>query len=111
MHYCAGEEYKKVDKKLNQIYQEILKHLADEQEKVNLLRKAQNLWIKYRDADCEFWSSGVYGGSVYPMILGYVSYTEERIKEFEAMLKCEERCLSCPFIIKTQNLGSVKELK
>ncbi|AFC69217.1 hypothetical protein RAMDARK_0226 [Rickettsia amblyommatis str. Darkwater] len=31
--------------------------------------------------------------------------TEERIKEFEAMLKCEEGDLSCPFIIKTQNLN------
>lgn len=30
MNYCAGEEYKKVDKKLNQIYQEILKHISDE---------------------------------------------------------------------------------
>lgn len=38
MNYCAGEEYKKVDKKLNQIYQEILKHISDEQEKVNLLK-------------------------------------------------------------------------
>nr|WP_255374214.1 hypothetical protein [Rickettsia sp. Tenjiku01] len=25
--------------------------------------------MKYRDADCEFRSFGVYGGSVYPMIL------------------------------------------
>ncbi|GAA5251777.1 hypothetical protein KNCP2_00650 [Candidatus Rickettsia kedanie] len=42
---------------------------------------------------------------------GYVSYTEERIKEFESMLKCEEGALSYPFIIKTQNLGSMKEPK
>ncbi|MCC8462000.1 MAG: lysozyme inhibitor LprI family protein [Rickettsia endosymbiont of Ecitomorpha arachnoides] len=106
MNYCAGEEYKKVDKKLNQIYKEILKHISDEQEKVNLLKKSQNLWIKYRDADCEFRSSGVYGGSVYPMILlmCLTEKTEERIKEFEVMLKCEEGDLSCPFIIKTQNL-------
>ena len=39
-------EYKKVDKKLNQIYQEILKHISDKQEQVNLL-KNPNLWIKY----------------------------------------------------------------
>nr|WP_261792623.1 lysozyme inhibitor LprI family protein [Rickettsia japonica] len=32
-------EYKKVDKKLNQIYQEILKHISDKQEQVNLLKK------------------------------------------------------------------------
>ncbi|MEY4464265.1 MAG: hypothetical protein RLZZ81_1236 [Pseudomonadota bacterium] len=103
MNYCAGEEYKKVDKKLNQIYQEILKHISEEQ--VNLLKKSQNLWIKYRDAECEFQSSGVYGGSVYPMILlmCFTGKTEGRIKEFEAMLKCEEGDLSCPFIIKTQN--------
>ncbi|KJW03429.1 hypothetical protein REIP_1462 [Rickettsia endosymbiont of Ixodes pacificus] len=69
MHYCADEEYKKVDKELNQIYQEILKHISDKQEQVNLLKKSQNLWIKYREAECKFQSFGVYGGSVYPMIL------------------------------------------
>ncbi|WP_016769762.1 lysozyme inhibitor LprI family protein [Rickettsia sibirica] len=78
MNYCVAAEYKKVDKKLNQIYQEILKHISDKREQVNLLKKSPNLWIKYRDA-----------------------YK----KEFEAMLKCEEGDLSCPFIIKTQNLG------
>ncbi|MFV9901123.1 MAG: lysozyme inhibitor LprI family protein [Rickettsia conorii subsp. raoultii] len=109
MNYCVAAEYKKVDKKLNQIYQEILKHISDKQEQVNLLKKSQNLWIKYRDADCEFRSFGVYGGSVYPMILlmCLTGKTEDRIKEFEAMLKCEEGDLSCPFIIKTQNLGFV----
>ncbi|WP_266105330.1 hypothetical protein [Rickettsia peacockii] len=66
--------------------------------------------MKYRDADCEFRGFGVYGGSVYPMILlmCLTSYRKNRRaykKEFEAMLKCEEGDLSCPFIIKTQNLG------
>lgn len=32
MNYCVAAEYKKVDKKLNQIYQEILKHISDKQE-------------------------------------------------------------------------------
>ncbi|AFC74271.1 hypothetical protein RPATATE_0031 [Rickettsia parkeri str. Tate's Hell] len=110
MNYCVAAEYKKVDKKLNQIYQEILKHISDKREQVNLLKKSPNLWIKYRDADCEFRSFGVYGGSVYPMILlmCLTSYRKNRRaykKEFEAMLKCEEGDLSCPFIIKTQNLG------
>ncbi|ACP53039.1 MAG: lysozyme inhibitor LprI family protein [Rickettsia africae] len=110
MNYCVAAEYKKVDKKLNQIYQEILKHISDKREQVNLLKKSPNLWIKYRDADCEFRSFGVYGGSVYPMILlmCLTSYRKNRRaykKEFEAMLKCEEGNLSCPFIIKTQNLG------
>ena len=92
MHYCADEEYKKVDKELNQIYQEILKHILDKQEQVNLLKKSQNLWIKYQEAECEFQSFGVYGGSVYPMILlmCFTKKNEERIKEFEAMLKCKK---------------------
>ena len=42
MNYCVAAEYKKVDKKLNQIYQEILKHISDKQEQVNLLKKSQN---------------------------------------------------------------------
>ncbi|MFA1688816.1 lysozyme inhibitor LprI family protein [Candidatus Rickettsia barbariae] len=110
MNYCVAAEYKTVDKKLNQIYQEILKHISDKREQVNLLKKSPNLWLKYRDTDCEFRSFGVYGGSVYPMILlmCLTSYRKNRRaykKEFEAMLKCEEGDLSCPFIIKTQNLG------
>ncbi|WP_286036518.1 MULTISPECIES: lysozyme inhibitor LprI family protein [spotted fever group] len=51
--------------------------------------------MKYRDADCEVRSFGVYSGSVYPMILlmCLTSYRKNRRaykKEFEAMLKCEE---------------------
>ena len=69
MHYCAAEEYQKVYKTLNQICQEILKHISDKQEQVNLLKKSQNLSIKYRKAECEFQSSGVYGGSVSLMIM------------------------------------------
>ncbi|WP_232279058.1 lysozyme inhibitor LprI family protein [Rickettsia akari] len=36
MNYCAGAEYKKVDKKLNQIYQEILKHLSNKKKLIYL---------------------------------------------------------------------------
>ncbi len=36
MNYCVAAEYKKVDKKLNQIYQEILKHISDKRKLIYL---------------------------------------------------------------------------
>src|SRR5437667_2041935 len=53
MRDCAGREYKKADEELNKVYRQLTSTLADEGYK-GALKTAQQAWIKYRDANCDF---------------------------------------------------------
>ncbi|MCA1635967.1 MAG: DUF1311 domain-containing protein [Acidobacteria bacterium] len=52
------------------------------------LRKAQSLWLEYRDATCASEASHVTGGSLYPLIhhTCLASVTKERTKRLKAFL-------------------------
>jgi uncharacterized protein YecT (DUF1311 family) len=66
MNICWGNEYKKADATLNKTYQQ-LTGMLDEEEKTQL-KNAENAWLKYRDANCEFVADQYKGGSIRPMI-------------------------------------------
>lgn len=56
---CASEVHEQGDKLLNKQYKSLLNYL-EERNKVqyrDTLRKAQRLWIEFRDADCDFSAS------------------------------------------------------
>nr|WP_315395166.1 lysozyme inhibitor LprI family protein [uncultured Duganella sp.] len=96
MTQCAGQAYSAADKKLNLAYNEYRARLGAEQKKQ--LTQAQQAWIKYRDLSCAFESSGVEGGSAYPMVRSacLAAKTESRLKEITALLDCKEGDMSCP---------------
>jgi uncharacterized protein YecT (DUF1311 family) len=98
MNVCAGEDYKASDAKLNADYARIMKRLSDSPDARNLLQGSQRAWIVFRDAECKFSSSGVEGGSVYPMIYAICmqGITDARVEQLGSYLKCEEGDLSCP---------------
>ena len=77
MNECAAVEYKKVDKRLNEVYAKIPKSPE--------LLAAQRAWIAFRDAECKFETSSVSGGSMAPLV--YASclqvLTSDRIKQLE----------------------------
>jgi uncharacterized protein YecT (DUF1311 family) len=52
------------------------------------LRKAQRLWIPYRDAACEAAAAPYQGGTIQPLIrLGCLTdLTETRTKELRSMI-------------------------
>ena len=52
MNQCAGKEYQAADAVLNQVYQKLVAMLDDEQKAQ--LKEAENAWLKYRDAHCNF---------------------------------------------------------
>ena len=95
---CADKSYKASDRQLNELYGEIKQRLADDADKAKLWVAGQKEWLAFRDAECKFSSSGVEGGSAYPMILTICldSLTQSRIEDFTAYLACEEGDLSCP---------------
>lgn len=93
---CASEAYKAADQELNSTYQEVLKRTNNEHS--TLLRKAQELWIQYRDADCKFQSfktsDGSVGSTVHLQCI--TDKTKARTAEFKTMLQCPEGDITCP---------------
>ena len=98
MNICAGADFKASDAKLNADYGEIMKRLSDDADARKLLQESQRAWIAFRDAECKFSSSGVEGGSVYPMVYAMClqGLTDARVEQLGAYLKCEEGDMSCP---------------
>ncbi|HEV7317261.1 MAG TPA: lysozyme inhibitor LprI family protein [Ensifer sp.] len=97
MNACADKALKASDAELNTLYKQIQGRLKDDADKTKLLVAAQRAWIAFRDAECDFDSSGVSGGSVQPMIVLQCrdDLTRKRIEDFKTDLSCEEGDLSC----------------
>ena len=87
MNDCAGRAYKVADATLNQVYGKLIAML-DSEEKAQL-KDAQNAWLKYRDANCEFVADQYKGGSMRPMIQGYclADMTKHRTTELRDQIK------------------------
>ncbi|MFT3987401.1 lysozyme inhibitor LprI family protein [Aestuariivirga sp.] len=95
MNECANSDFESADRQLNLDYKKIIGRLDAPGQ--TSFRKAQEAWIKFRDSECEFRSSGVQGGSVYPMVYGecLAELTTKRLADFKYYLTCEEGDLSC----------------
>jgi uncharacterized protein YecT (DUF1311 family) len=98
MNQCAAQENKAADKELNKLYKQITARLKDNPEAKQLLVKAQQAWLSFRDAECSFSASGAEGGSVYPLIYNdcITAQTKARVEAFKAYLQCKETDLGCP---------------
>ncbi|UYU33250.1 lysozyme inhibitor LprI family protein [Siccibacter colletis] len=96
LNQCAAGEYQQADKTLNATYKKVMARASEAQRE--MLKQAQNAWLKVRDADCTFISSGVEGGSVQPMIHSQclADKTNERNAFLDSLMQCEEGDLSCP---------------
>jgi len=83
---CIGAETQRQDKKLNTMYQNVMKSLSGENKE--RLKKAQQAWIKYRDANCDFYHDP--DGGTMASILGancVMDMTTQRAKELEGFYK------------------------
>jgi len=84
MRLCNSKELKYQDKLLNKNYKGAMKRL--DKDKQNELKKIQKLWMKYRDARCNF-QFGLTGGTI-DLIMGdecLVDMTAQRAKELEGI--------------------------
>ncbi len=96
MNVCAAKAHELADKQLNSLYQQYRQRLAaDDQQRLTI---AQRAWIGYRDAACRFETAQVSGGSIFPTIWlqCLTGKTENRIKELQKLLQCQEGDLDCP---------------
>ena len=87
MKVCAGENYKKADKKLNQVYQQLKPKLRISQQ--NRLIDAQRAWIQFRDKSCAFEGAFAEGGSLEPVLKTscLTDVTEQRVKDLQGYLE------------------------
>jgi len=88
INVCAGLQAQAADKKLNQVYQQLQAKIKDSPQEKRLV-EAQQQWIKFRDADCEYAKSQYEGGSIVPTIQAgcITKLTEQRTKELEDYLE------------------------
>jgi uncharacterized protein YecT (DUF1311 family) len=87
MNICASIAYQNADRKLNQVYRQLLPKLSAARKQK--LITAQQAWIKFRDSSCEFERSAYEGGSLAPMIYGFclANVTEQRTKDLRRYLE------------------------
>ena len=80
---CIGSETKRQDVRLNKAYKEVMGQLSPARK--NQLREAQRAWLKYRDANCSFYSDPD-GGTLATVNANdcLMSATAARAKEIEA---------------------------
>ena len=58
---CANDEFKEYDTELNVTYKKLLKEKSKFQQ--NALKKAQQAWIRFRDAECHYYADPDAGTS------------------------------------------------
>lgn len=83
---CADAEREVEDKRLNRVYQTLMKLEAMDEQARGLLRDTQRKWIQYRDARCGFeadaWRGGTGASLLYVGCL--TAATKARADELEA---------------------------
>jgi uncharacterized protein YecT (DUF1311 family) len=95
MNICAGHELEQANATINNLYKETMaKYDAEGQD---LLRKSERAWIAFRDAECDFRTSGSKGGSIWPLVHAQclTELTRARIKQLEQAANCQAGDLSC----------------
>ena len=94
------DSYKKTDKKLNEVYQAILKAYKSDTEFIKNLRTSQRIWITFRDAEVKVKypdrEDGYYG-SIHPLCVSLYleELTLDRISTLNLWLKGSEEGDAC----------------
>ncbi|MBP0017336.1 MAG: DUF1311 domain-containing protein [Cyanobacteria bacterium SBLK] len=88
MNLCTAKEAKEANEKLNEVYTKLQEKVKGTPQESRLL-EAQNTWLAFRDADCEYSQRRYDGGSIMPMIyaLCVVDLTEKRSQQLEEYLE------------------------
>lgn len=80
---CIAAETKAQDGRLNKAYKEVMAQLVASRKKQ--LQDAQRAWIKYRDANCNFYADPDGGTMAFVSSSGcFMSATASRAKELES---------------------------
>jgi uncharacterized protein YecT (DUF1311 family) len=86
---CADLSYRNADKKLNQVYKQLLPKLSASRKQK--LINAQQAWLKFRDANCDFETSQYAGGTIAGTIYAgcLETLTQQRTQQLQEYLKSD----------------------
>lgn len=84
---CSLKQLAEADTELNKVYRQLVSRLGDKTWEMKL-RTAQQAWIKYRDANCDYVSEFSGGGSASGFEYNFclADMTTARAKELHEML-------------------------
>jgi uncharacterized protein YecT (DUF1311 family) len=83
---CGGEELDRQDARLNDAYKKLMSKLSRDRKKA--LLKAQQAWVKFREANCDYWYDPQGGTAARLNASGCsLTMTAARAKELEGMLE------------------------
>lgn len=104
----ANTEYQKADKELNSTYKKILKEYSTDLVFIKNLKIAQNIWIKFRDAEVNMkypQREPGYYGSIQPTCwsMYLTELTKKRIKELKIWLTGIPEGDACSGSVKMKN--------
>lgn len=98
--YCSEQSLAKADEELNAVYKQALKKQAELDRElaetdqnsvgaVESLKKAQRIWIQFRDAHCDNVGYEARGGTMLGSLLMdcKTEMTDGRIKQLKALIK------------------------
>jgi uncharacterized protein YecT (DUF1311 family) len=86
MFQCNGEELDRQNARLNDDYKKLISKLSPDRKKA--LLKAQRAWIKFREANCDYWYDPQGGTAARLNASGCtLTMTAARAKELEGMLE------------------------
>jgi|SRR6476620_10363089 len=86
MFECEGEELDRQDARLNDAYKKLMSKLSPDRKKA--LLKAQRAWIKFREANCDYWYDPQGGTAARLNASGFLlTMTAARAKELRVMLE------------------------
>lgn len=87
MRSCENARYEKAQRELNTIYQQLMAELNAAQK--TKLRRAQRVWLRYREAHADFEASAAEGGTLEPLlkISTLADMTEARAAELRKALQ------------------------
>jgi uncharacterized protein YecT (DUF1311 family) len=85
---CASVEQKKVEDKLNKVYQQVIKSIGEADTRKALV-EAQRAWVQFREADCKAVYEQYKTGTIRTvMYIGCMQqHAEVRIKNLEDFQK------------------------
>jgi len=86
LKFCSQQSYQAADKKLNQVYQQVVSSLSSEAKQ--LLTTGQQSWIKFRDNNCNFEVYSSRGGTGYEIFRNgcLERLTKQRTKDLQDYL-------------------------
>jgi uncharacterized protein YecT (DUF1311 family) len=95
MNAQAGSALQQADVRLNAVYNKLRARISDAGKQK--LLGAQQSWLRFRDQECEFETSGTLGGSIHSMMVAVclTRLTDQRTKDLDRLLTCQEGDLSC----------------